>query len=44
MLAEWGSRRLTVNDTDKGAELREQVAELQRLMSAYRCGIIKSKS
>lgn len=44
VLAEWGSRRLTVNDTDKGAELREQVAELQRLMSAYRCGIIKSKS
>lgn len=44
VLAEWGSRRLTVNDTDKGAELREQAAELQRLMQAYRCGVIKSKS
>lgn len=43
VLAEWGARRLTVNDTDKGAELREQVADLQRLLAAYRSGAVKTR-
>lgn len=42
VLAEWGARRLTVNDTDKGAELRSQIADLQRLLQAYRSGALKT--
>lgn len=41
VLAEWGARRLTVNDTDKGAELRSQIADLQRLLAAYRSGAVR---
>lgn len=33
--------RAMVNDTDKGAELREQIADLEKLLVAYRRGFIK---
>lgn len=43
VLAQWGTRRLTVNDTDIGAELREQVSDLRRLLDAYRSGAVKTR-
>lgn len=43
VLAEWGARRLTVNDTDKGAELRDQIDDLQSLLAAYRNGTLRSQ-
>ena len=33
-----------VNDTDIGAELRVQIADLNNLLLAYRRGFIKEKS
>lgn len=41
VLAAWGTRRLTVNDTDKGAELRDQISDLESLLDAYRTGVIR---
>ncbi len=41
VLAEWGARRLTVNDTDKGAELRDQIDDLRSLLAAYRSGALR---
>ena len=35
------SHRMLVADTDKGKELRQQVAELKKLLYAYRHGFIK---
>lgn len=40
VLAEWGSTRLRVRDTDKGRDLERQVSELQQLLQAYRAGLI----
>ncbi len=40
-IVEMTGRRAMVNDTDKGAELREQIADLERLLTAYRKGYIK---
>lgn len=40
-IVEMMGRREMVNDTDKGAELREQIADLEKLLVAYRRGFIK---
>lgn len=37
------TRRLLVGDTDTGAALKERIAELRRLLEAYRQGSIKEK-
>lgn len=36
-------RRKRVADTDKGAELRKQIADLEKLLIAYRKGLIKEE-
>ncbi|MDO4573256.1 MAG: fructose-bisphosphatase class III, partial [Clostridia bacterium] len=36
-------RRMLVADTDRGAELKAQIRDLQRLLSAYRSGRIKER-
>lgn len=41
VLSEFNSRRLMVRDTDKGKILEEQIADLQKLLCAYRTGLIK---
>ncbi len=43
-IVEMSSHRMLVADTDKGEELRAQVADLKALLYAYRLGIIKEKS
>lgn len=43
-IVEMSSHRMLVADTDKGEELRAQVADLKDLLYAYRLGIIKEKS
>ncbi len=40
-IVEMMGHRAMVNDTDKGVELREQIADLERLLVAYRRGFIK---
>ena len=40
-IVEMSSHRMLVADTDKGKELRQQVAELKKLLYAYRHGFIK---
>lgn len=40
-IVEMSSHRMLVADTDKGKELRKQVAELKKLLYAYRHGFIK---
>lgn len=40
-IVEMMGHRAMVNDTDKGAELREQIADLEKLLVAYRRGFIK---
>ena len=42
-IVEMSAQRMHVADTDKGAELRCQIAELKDLLYAYRHGIIKEK-
>ena len=42
-IVEMSAHRMLVADTDKGAELREQVTDLKQLLHAYRHGIIKEK-
>ena len=42
-IVEMSSHRMLVADTDKGEELRSQVADLKELLYAYRLGIIKEK-
>ena len=37
---ERSKRRVLVGDTDTGTELREQIADLERLLEAYRRGLI----
>ena len=37
------THRMLVADTDKGAELREQIEDLKLLLYAYRHGIIKER-
>lgn len=40
-IVEMMGHRAMVNDTDKGIELREQIADLEKLLVAYRRGFIK---
>jgi fructose-1,6-bisphosphatase-3 len=42
-IVEMSAHRMRVADTDKGEELRAQVADLQELLYAYRHGIITEK-
>ena len=42
-IVEMSAHRMLVADTDKGAQLREQVSDLRKLLRAYRHGIIKEK-
>ena len=42
-IVEMSTHRMLVADTDKGAELRSQIADLKDLLYAYRHGIIKEK-
>jgi fructose-1,6-bisphosphatase-3 len=35
---------MLVADTDKGSELRSQIADLRELLYAYRHGILKEKN
>lgn len=36
--------RIMVADTDKGRELKEQIADLKELVAAYREGVIKERA
>ena len=42
-IVEMSAHRMLVADTDKGVELRRQIADLKNLLYAYRHGIIKEK-
>ena len=42
-IVEFNQRRLRVADTDKGDEIRKQIADLEELLYAYRHGIIAEK-
>ena len=42
-IVEMSAHRMQVADTDKGEELRTQVADLKKLLYAYRHGILKEK-
>ena len=42
-IVEMTGQREMVNDTDKGAELRTQIKDLQDLLLAYQKGILKEK-
>ncbi len=42
-IVEMSSHRMLVADTDKGEELKAQVADLKKLLHAYRHGILKEK-
>lgn len=44
VIVEMSAHRMLVADTDKGTELRRQVADLQELLYAYRHGFIKERS
>lgn len=37
-------RRIMVADTDKGRELKAQIADLKELVAAYREGLIKERA
>lgn len=43
VVKEFVSHRMLVKDTDNGKFLAEQVADLKKLLSAYRLGLIKEK-
>ena len=40
-IVEMSNRRMLVADTDKGRELRQQIADLEELLYAFRHGYIK---
>ena len=40
-IVEMSSHRMLVADTDKGEELRSQIADLKKLLHAYRHGVLK---
>ena len=42
-VVEINTRRIMVKDTDIGAELKTQIDELEKLLTAYRLGLIKQK-
>ena len=37
------TKRLQIADTDEGTQLKERIAELEKLLLAYRSGIIVEK-
>lgn len=43
MLVEYDSQRMMVKDTDIGEELKKQVEDLKKLLTAYRRGLIKQR-
>ena len=43
-LVELSSKRVLVKNTDKGKELMVQIADLKKLLVAYRIGLVKEKS
>lgn len=43
-LVERFDRRMNISDTDKGAEIAEQIEDLKNLLAAYRSGTIKEHS
>ena len=43
-LVERFDRRMNISDTDKGAEIAEQIDDLKNLLAAYRSGTIKEQS
>lgn len=42
-MVELSSHRQMVKDTDKGADLQSQIKDLEKLLYAYRNGLIKEK-
>ena len=42
-LVEFNTQRMMVKDTDKGEELSTQIRDLEKLLVAYRTGLIKEK-
>ena len=42
-IVEMTGRRMRVRDTDRGAQLEEQIQELRELLYAYRHGILKER-
>lgn len=42
-VVELSSHRQMVKDTDKGADLQSQIKDLEKLLYAYRNGLIKEK-
>jgi fructose-1,6-bisphosphatase-3 len=42
-MVEFSAHRLLVADTDVGAELRQQIIDLEQLLYAYRHGLITEK-
>lgn len=36
--------RLRVKDTDTGREMEERIADLEKLLEAYRCGALKERN
>lgn len=42
-IVEFNQKRLRVADTDKGKEIRKQIADLEELLYAYRHGVITEK-
>ncbi|MDR0976551.1 MAG: fructose-1,6-bisphosphatase [Prevotellaceae bacterium] len=43
-VVEFTSQRMMVKDTDKGSELQAQIGDLEKLLVAYRTGLIKEKN
>ena len=43
-LVEMTNHRMMVKDTDKGTELMQQIADLNRLLDAFRSGAIKERA
>jgi fructose-1,6-bisphosphatase-3 len=43
-VVEFTSQRMMVKDTDKGCELQAQIGDLEKLLVAYRTGLIKEKN
>ena len=43
-IVEMSAQRMRVSDTDKGAEIKGQIADLDKLLYAYRHGIIKERT
>ena len=41
LLQDFSAKRMLIGDTDQGKELKQQVVDLNRLLEAYRNGIIK---